>query len=362
VPWPRRAHPLRPACTAPPARQPRYSARMRLIITNGDCTTEGLQEGGVAGVLLPWRDVLHDGPVPAGPGLDELAEIRAGYLADRGWATYEETLADFRQRNALVRQWADFEEIVLWFEHDLYDQLQILEILAHFAGVPLGATRLRMLCIDRHPEVPGFRGLGQLSAEQMKALDGQETPVTEAQLALAARAWAAFRAHDPSDLLALAHATHLPLPFLAPALRSALELHPDARRGLPRLEIETLELAARGPCTVGQMFLDHQQLEDVFFVGDGSFLWRVLELCAGRAPLLRFTDGAPPPAEPLGMSAWNRELALTELGRSVADGDADVAGQRDYDRWIGGVHLQGRPRWRWDAQAGALRCASTSPS
>jgi hypothetical protein len=337
---------------------------MRLIITNGDCTTEGMQEGGVEGVLLPWRDVLHDGPVPAGPGLDELAEIRAGYIAGQGWATYEEVLADFRQRNELVRQGADFEEIVLWFEHDLYDQLQILEILAHFAGVALGATRLRMLCIDRHPEVPGFRGLGQLSGEQMKALDGQDTPVTEAQLALAARAWAAFRAEDPAELVTLARAKDLPLPFLAAALRSALELHPDTRRGLPRLETEMLALAAgaagREPCTVEQMFQAHQDLEDVFFVGDGSFLWRVLELCSGPAPLLRFADGAPPPAEPLGLSAWNRELALTDLGREVLDGDGrvNVAGQRGYDRWIGGVHLQGLPRWRWDARAGSLRATS----
>jgi hypothetical protein len=267
-------------------------------------------------------------------------------------------LANFRQRNALVRQWADFEEIVLWFEHDLYDQLQILEILAHFAGAALGATRLRMLCIDRHPEVPGFRGLGQLGGEQMKALDGQETPVTEAQLALAARAWAAFRAPDPSELVTLAHAPHLPLPFLAPALRSALELHPDARRGLPRMEIEMLELAARGPCTVRQMFLSHQELEDVFFVGDASFLWRLLDLSGGPAPLLRFADGTPPPAEPPGVSAWNRELALTDLGREVVNGHIDVAGQRGYDRWIGGVHLHGLPRWRWDAQAGALRATS----
>jgi hypothetical protein len=74
------------ACTVS-ARPIRYSTAMRLIITNGDCTTQGMQEGGVEGVLLPWRDVLHDGPVPAGPGLDELAEIRAGYLAGPGWAS-----------------------------------------------------------------------------------------------------------------------------------------------------------------------------------------------------------------------------------------------------------------------------------
>jgi hypothetical protein len=147
-------------------------------------------------------------------------------------------------------------------------------------------------------------------------------------------------------------------PFLAPALRSALELHPDTQRGLPRLEIEMLELAARGPCTVEQMWLAHQKLEDVFFVADGSFVWRLLELCDGPAPLLRFAGDAPAADEPLERSAWHREVALTDLGREVVNGCVDAAGQRGYDRWVGGVHLQGRPRWRWDAQAGSLRATS----
>lgn len=40
---------------------------------------------GLAGEVLPWRDVLHEGPVPAGLSDAELGAARARFLADRVW-------------------------------------------------------------------------------------------------------------------------------------------------------------------------------------------------------------------------------------------------------------------------------------
>ena len=38
----------------------------RLNVTNGDAVAGLLREGGVAGEMLPWNDLLHEGAVPAG--------------------------------------------------------------------------------------------------------------------------------------------------------------------------------------------------------------------------------------------------------------------------------------------------------
>ncbi len=40
-----------------------------LNITNGDSAVELMRKAGISGEYLPWRDVLHDGPVPAGLSL-----------------------------------------------------------------------------------------------------------------------------------------------------------------------------------------------------------------------------------------------------------------------------------------------------
>jgi hypothetical protein len=52
-----------------------------LHITNGDNTVALMREVGLRGVYLPWRDLLHEGPVPADLDLPELSKLRARFIA-----------------------------------------------------------------------------------------------------------------------------------------------------------------------------------------------------------------------------------------------------------------------------------------
>ncbi|MEK6209644.1 MAG: hypothetical protein AABM64_04590 [Pseudomonadota bacterium] len=49
-----------------------------LHITNGDIAVERMRDGGLRGEYLPWRDALHEGPVPVTATLEELSAIRPG--------------------------------------------------------------------------------------------------------------------------------------------------------------------------------------------------------------------------------------------------------------------------------------------
>jgi hypothetical protein len=50
-------------------------------LTNGDCAIPALRAAGVEGEILPWRWVLHDGPVPGLPP-DELRAVRGRFLGN----------------------------------------------------------------------------------------------------------------------------------------------------------------------------------------------------------------------------------------------------------------------------------------
>jgi hypothetical protein len=48
-------------------------------------------------------------------------------------------------------------------------------------------------------------------------------------------------------------------------------------------------------------------------------------------------------------------LAITQAGRAVLAGEADVVKLNGIDRWLGGVHLIGaEAAWRWDTRRLAL--------
>src|SRR5687768_16115723 len=111
-----------------------------LHVTNGSCAGEIIQQTCLPGEVLTWDDTLHEGPAPARLSSDELREVRARFIVACGWASYDEAFSRFARRDAALAGYRDHDEIVLWFEHDLYDQLQLIQILDRFAGQELGAT------------------------------------------------------------------------------------------------------------------------------------------------------------------------------------------------------------------------------
>ena len=84
-----------------------------LHITNGDCAVEALQAPGFDQPIIPWREVLHEGPVPVGLNLVELSRVRAGFIASCAWGEREEIQAAFRERDAALKASVAEDEAVL---------------------------------------------------------------------------------------------------------------------------------------------------------------------------------------------------------------------------------------------------------
>jgi hypothetical protein len=97
-----------------------------LHISNGDATD--VPGTGLARRVIYWRDILHEGPVPA-EAPAELRRIRIDYLSAYESVERAEAMRQFTERDSALEAGRD-GEYVLWFEADLYDQLQIIEILA----------------------------------------------------------------------------------------------------------------------------------------------------------------------------------------------------------------------------------------
>ncbi len=309
--------------------------------TNGDHAADALRALGLPGEVVPWRDVLHEGPVPAALALAELSATRARFIAARGWGGEEDVLRGFRERDAALAASAGEDETVLWFEHDLYDQLQLLQLLDWFAVHGSERQRLSLVLADDY--------LTSLDADGLRQEFTERRPASTAQLALGYAAWAAFRADDPRAIERLLAGDTSPLPHLAAALRRHLEQFPGARDGLSRSERQALVVLAEGPLPVRDAFRrSHHESEPAIFLGDTVFLSHLDDLAASPHPLVVFEDGdgVPPP---------DRRVVLTDAGRDVLAGRADRVRLRGIDRWLGGVHLAaGRPDWRWDANAGRV--------
>jgi len=320
-----------------------------LHITNGDAAVEVMLRAGIEGEILPWRDVLHEGPVPGGLTLENLSEVRASFIADSGWGEQDEVAKEFRQRDAKLSCFRDHEEVLLWFEHDLYDQLQLLQLLDWFSRQVPGATRLGMICVDEY--------LGPMEPGRLAALYPQRGPVTSRQLALGQRAWSAFCSEDPTQWERILAADTSALPYLAGAVTRHLEQYPSVRNGTNRTERSLLQAVQSGVSRPGRIFAATQDAEERRFMGDSTFWSYLNAMVESRPPLLQLRGGAQfhaPAAYPYPAEFGEQEIMITAAGRRVIADEADWVDINDIDKWLGGVHLERGNVWRWDADGNRL--------
>jgi redox-sensitive transcriptional activator SoxR len=324
------------------------AARPSLLhVTNGESAGNTLRQTALGGAVLPWQDALHEGPLPALPR-PELLRERAGFLSGCGWGSPQALLSSLERRDAqLLDGLRDGAQVVLWFEHDLYDQLQLLDVLALADAVEAAPE---LVVVGSFPGKPWFRGLGELTAGELETLWPSRRPAGPAALASASAAWAALREPEPTELVGWATRETAELPFLDSALRRLLEELPAPTDGLSGTERRALEAVAAGADTPPAAFVAAQRLEEAPFLGDTWFYRALSALGRGENRLVESDDGSLPPPPPLGDGRRFGQLRLrpTPAGERVLRGEADRVELLGIDRWVGGTHVTSDTTWRWD--------------
>jgi hypothetical protein len=332
---------------------------LTLHLTNGDAAAGALARSGLPGDILTWRDLLHDGPVPPDADLGAFHRVRAEFLASRGWSALSAAVADFEQRDARLEDVGAGDEVVLWFEPDLYDQLQLIQILARLARRPSGQR-------PRITIAPADCYLGPMRPEKFAPLYHARRDVQDGDLAHGTVAWGAFTASTPDALMDVTNRLdrevgartyaaddHVRLPHLVAALRRQLEEYPDTDAGLSRSERQLCEALSPGAVTLGRLFAAHQATESWVWLGDWSFAWYAERLSDCAHPIVVHTNGSrviAPLRTTDGHAFWERAVQLTPFGQDVVRARADHVTANGIDRWIGGTKCTGAQYWRWDAR------------
>jgi hypothetical protein len=260
-----------------------------LHVTNGDSVVSTLRETSLSGSVLPWRDALHEGPLEFDPASSR--RVRAAFLSGCGWEDLDMILADFERRDTAL---SEATHVVLWFEHDLYDQLQLLQALAQVRD----DQEVELIQADTY--------LGSLDPAALEALWDTRRVVPLEARELARDAW---RAICSGEIEAVLQRDTSDLPFLAPALRRLLE----EREPLPRTKRQLLSALAEGATTPLEAFHGNQSREEAIFLGD-AWAFRSLSELADAGMITSLPE--PPPRGDYATFTSAR-VELTEKGRSA---------------------------------------------
>jgi len=312
-----------------------------LHVRCGDDIKDKLAEAGFEGAYLSFADPAWLGPPPA---FNAWVAGRAALIAERtGIARpkVREQLGESYWRLARAPQ--QYERIVLWFEHDLYDQSALARILA---GLALRKTRpkVELIAVDGFPGVKRFLGLGQLSPAQLASLWPGRKAVSKRQLGAGSAVWAALCAVTPEPLMTIVADGMSDLPLMKAALQRQLQELPWTTDGLSLTEREALRALANGPLAAAEVFgIAQLKREPQPFMGDLFFFAVLRDLLDSPRPPIAVTPATR-------RTVWPRRvLRLTPTGRAVLDGKLDWQTQFPLERWVGGIPISRRDTpWRWN--------------
>jgi len=322
--------------------------RQYLHIRCGDDILENLTEAGIPGDKIKWFDSLSEGPLHRHTTDRARQKERAAWGAMRFDFSMTELYRELMGQDWRVDQAVHYDETVLWFEADLFDQLILVYLLNRLEPFRR-RTRLSLVCIGSFPGVRRFIGLGQLGPAQLATLFPRRRPVTWGQHRLARRTWDALREPEPLALSRIGAMRSTALPFLPAAVRRYLAEYPSVRNGLGRTEQLALEAIAAGAKTGAEVFLAVQNRERRPYMGDTMFYAVLRGLASGRFPAIA---GARKKLSRLPPDQFAQHpLRLTDTGKGLLANQLDWFAVSGVIRQIGGVTMRGaRPRWRWDTR------------
>lgn len=317
----------------------------RFIITNGDSAAARIHGLKIADSILPWRDVLHDGPVRTHDDLASQSAERARFIAEFANEDPVQVVADFKARDdAFLQAIGQVERLELWFEHDLYDQLQLMQILN--------------VIEQTDPEVPVYLVqtddyLCEIADDVFADLSQQARCLSRVEKAYGAQAWQAFCASTPFEIERFLQEETV-LPHIYGALMRLLEEYPDRVTGLPLSLTSALSFFDRQQTVrIVDLFRHMQTCETAKFMGDLSFAHHVERLLNGEMPLLAGEMMAMGTLETY-RDFFMQEVALTPLGHKVMAGEENALSHIADNRWIGGVMLSSEQPYYYDAMAGRI--------
>lgn len=250
---------------------------MRYIFTNGDCAGARIADLEISDYVVPWQDVLHDGPVIVTDDLEAQSKQRAKFISKFAGMDFEDIWLAFQERDHHLKNIPLGAQIELWFEHDLYDQLQLAQILDEVHRNMPGHN----VCLVQSDDF-----LGEMPDDAFLALQGQAKPVTKEEYEYASQVWQKFTKGIDDDFMAFLE-EEAPLPFMQQAMQRLAQERPEDG-GLPlSMQYVMAAVVEAGEMTLGQAFQAMQECEEAKFMGDLSFSHMMDDDITGSNPIFK---------------------------------------------------------------------------
>ncbi|MCL6573835.1 MAG: DUF1835 domain-containing protein, partial [Bacillus sp. (in: Bacteria)] len=299
-------------------------------IVNGDVL--GSKLGDLPGAVLVWREMYDFGPLVADSTQQEWIKRRAQFFEKKIGIPAPFFIKNCEEQNRYLDEIPRDKEIVLWFEHDRYDQTMLMYLLNELSKKKF--ENLSMVTIKEYPGVDTFYGLGQLTSQQLEELYiNNKKSISTDKIKEAITGWMAYTSENPTDIEKWIMASFGKLPFLKKALQSHLSYFPSAQTGLNEVETIAVDFINTNTTLFTELYLFISKHRIIDGLSDLHFSALLNELINSPYPLLACDRPLPSYQNPEPIA----KLLLTSYGLEFQKKQRNRFESVGRDWWIGGV-------------------------
>lgn len=312
-----------------------------LHVLNGDATLEVFRKSGIPGDVVVCREMMCEGKATAAENVQAFLDDRSAHLHQEYGIDPNNYREGIMQELKKLENASEYDELVLWFEFDVFCQINLLFILYYLQQLDIKLPPVSLVSINHHPEVVNFKGFGVLLPHHYPPLFEQRVQLNEADWQLALDTWNAYTRDNPATVNDMRSRPAGHLQYLAEALQAQLERLPFTGDGLNAIQ---------------RFFLQHLRMGSSPWYNAYNRFWNELKIYGfGDFQLDMITQRM----RDAGVIEGNEQMTITSLGREILNNEENYTAYAPrINHWLGGTPLHNTP-WRWDpAQDKPVRTGS----
>ena len=288
-----------------------------LHITNGDSLTEKMGRLHLSGEVVIWREMLCEGQTIQEIGSDEFIKTRQLFLEKFYQIQPIDYEVKFVSQLKKLAQAKDYDEIILWFEFDLFCHINMVAAISYLFQQEIDKP-IYLVCSKRLKGEKELQGLSQLTDKELLNHFNHRILLNKEDLELAELVWKLYCGSNPLRLKPEIK-KNSNFEYLSSCLRAHIERFPNIKSGLNSLEANLLKLINSHHIT------SHNQLLGYALEYQGYYGY-------GDSQMLRIIDNLKS-----FIYLDNQKYALTEEGKMALNKSQNFYQELKDDLYFGGA-------------------------
>ncbi|WP_346318077.1 hypothetical protein [Chitinophaga sp. YIM B06452] len=206
-------------------------------ILNGDSLAYSFPDAKIEGDVIVVREGLIDGDL-SGDNLHDFWQSRAKFIGVTATEYQSKVVEEFEK----IRNAPDHSEFNLWFEYDLFCQVNMWFVISIIAGLPIKkkVSAVYTSYLDK-TDKQFWNGFGPANSDELKICFADKIPLNEADIHLGKDLWEAYKNGNLGELTSLSKNRSLAFPYLQEVVKAHVDRFPkDGTKGRPEKVIEDI--------------------------------------------------------------------------------------------------------------------------